>query len=466
MSPEFLGSLSTISVELRQRPSPDRFNSYSSECRRIRHSTLLTIIKKVIHCSLFIPVTMSAAAVRRRKQLAARGDSDVVGSQLKKLLDVQGAMTEETAYEALQLAQSVVRKRVNAKDYQGAADLCFTASLTILEKGRVSVASQLLTITVEVLTETQTPDSPHWTDRIAKLQAAHCNAMAKDANGQGPEAARLNRLQRDWLRAAVQWSADLGTVKYGNPEIHALLAQQCWTLSKMGQADANANSNAASTDPKANANADYFDEEDIEDFQCDAVIYMALAEKPDQIVAWLETLPEPTEQERQTGHTCPPALRDALLTRAVLCMVAMENLRDANTLVRAFLDHIVKQDSKALAISYTNKEDGKAPSHAIFCCMLLRTCEKDGRTGPLFSWLLRSFKRELEMLFKPAVVLSYTTKIGKVYFNIQPPPSMLKTMEGMMSMMGGGGGGGGGIGGMNPAMMQAAMAQMQGGGMM
>jgi hypothetical protein len=32
-------------------------------------------------------------------------------------------------------------------------------------------------------------------------------------------------------------------------------------------------------------------------------------------------------------------------------------------------------------------------------------------------------------------------------------------MENMMGMMGGGGGGGGG---MNPAMLQAAMAQMQG----
>lgn len=43
---------------------------------------------------------------------------------------------------------------------------------------------------------------------------------------------------------------------------------------------------------------------------------------------------------------------------------------------------------------------------------------------------------------------------------------MMNMMENMMSMMGGGGGGGGGMpGGLNPAMMQAAMAQVQQGGM-
>jgi hypothetical protein len=29
--------------------------------------------------------------------------------------------------------------------------------------------------------------------------------------------------------------------------------------------------------------------------------------------------------------------------------------------------------------------------------MLVRVCEKDTRTGPLYSWLLRSFKKELDL---------------------------------------------------------------------
>ena len=52
---------------------------------------------------------MSAAAARRRKQLAARQlEGDAVELKLKTLLE--GSEDEPTAYEALQLAQSQVRK--------------------------------------------------------------------------------------------------------------------------------------------------------------------------------------------------------------------------------------------------------------------------------------------------------------------------------------------------------------------
>jgi hypothetical protein len=257
----------------------------------------------------------------------------------------------------------------------------------------------------------------------------------------GPENSRLNRLQKDWLRACVQWSSDIGSIKYGANQLHELLGHQCWKLGSMPVTET-------------------MDEEDVLDFKCDAVIHMSLAEKPDTIIEWLQTLPPPTVEETKAGHTSPPALRDALLTRSLLCLCAVENLRDANTLLKAFIDKVEDRDIQELRKSYTSKDDGKAPSHVIFGCMLVRICEKDTRTGPLFSWLLRSFKKELDLLHKEQVVLSYTTKIGKIYFNLQPPPSMLNMMENMMSMMGGGGGG---AGGMNPAMMQAAMAQMGGG---
>jgi hypothetical protein len=219
--------------------------------------------------------------------------------------------------------------------------------------------------------------------------------------------------------------------------LQELLAQQCWDLSKIIE--------------KEN------EEDELIELKTDAVTHMALAEKPEQIVDWLKTLLPPTDKQTATGHTCAPADRDALLTRAVLCLCAVENLRDANTLVRSYIEKVEERTVDDLTKSYVSKDDGKAPSHIIFCCMLLRVCEKDSRTGPLYSWLLRSFKRELEGLFKTQIVMSYTTKIGKIYFNIQPPPSMMNTLENMMGMMGGGGGG---AGGMNPAMMQAMMQGM------
>ena len=174
------------------------------------------------------------------------------------------------------------------------------------------------------------------------------------------------------------------------------------------------------------------------------------------ILEWLKTLKKPTEEETALGHTCPPAVRDGLLTRANLVFLSLENLRDAYALVKGYTE-IEERDIQMLQNSYTKKDDGLAPSHLMFNTMLLRICQNDTRTGPLFQWLIRSFKRELDKL--PGNLSILTTKIGKIYFNIQPPPSMMNMMENMMGMMGGGGGGGGG---MNPAMMQAALAQMQG----
>jgi hypothetical protein len=126
------------------------------------------------------------------------------------------------------------------------------------------------------------------------------------------------------------------------------------------------------------------DDEDGEDrhsIMSDAVQAMCLAEKPLKIAAWLKTLPAPTPQELKLGHTCPPADRDSLLTRATLLFVAVENLRDANILIRAYIDDIEERNVEEMTKSYMKKDDGLAPTHLIFDCMLLRICEKDSRTG-------------------------------------------------------------------------------------
>jgi hypothetical protein len=404
---------------------------------------------------------MSAAAARRRKQLAARKQqaqeaaahgkdvTDPVSAQLQKLLteEKESLKEEATAYEALQLAQSQVRKKVHAGQYSEAVDLAITASLTILQQGRVSVASQLMTLLANVLRETHTEETAAVIDKLRELHAAQVKAMEGRT---GLEALRLNRLERDWLRRCIQWSSELGKTRFGNMQLQKLLAEQSWALSK--QLAAEGNEDAAAI---AEAMDDEDEGDELMELKCDAVTHMALAEDPMAIIEWLKTLPKPTDAETKSGHTCVPAERDALLTRSVLCFCAIENLRDASTLVRAYLDQVEERDENELTKSYTSKEDGKAPSHVIFCCMLLRVCEKDPRTGPLFSWLLRSFKRELDGLYKIQIIQSYTTKIGKIYFNIQPPPSMMNMLENMMGMMGGGG-----AGGINPAMMQAMMQNM------
>jgi Golgi to ER traffic protein 4 len=413
---------------------------------------------------------MSAAAARRRKQLAKKQEaaatateSDAVARQLQELLEDKSEETaEETAYEALQLAQSLVKKRAKAKDAAGATELAYSSALTILEKkNRVSVASQLLVLLLDVFTELHVEETEDWLTKLEVLHSAHQVALEESRASMSPiEVIRLQRLQRDWLRRCVHWSSEYGTIRFGHFKLQELLGNQSWALATLLQSQGDA------TEGQAPGAADDDDEDDIMDARCDAVIHMALAEQPEVIAKWLATLPAPTTAETKAGHVCPPGVRDALFTRAVLCMCAMENLRDANVLVQKYIT-VESRDLKTNLIkSYVDKDDGVAPSHLVFAAALLRVCEKDARTGPLFSWLLRSFKKELDRLHKPQIVLSYTTKIGKVYFNIQPPPSMMSMMENMMNMMGGGGAPGGMPGGINPAMMQAAMAQMQQAGMM
>jgi Golgi to ER traffic protein 4 len=407
---------------------------------------------------------MSAAAARRRKQLAKKqeaaataNETDAVARQLQELL-ANDDKSEETAYEALQLAQSLVRKKAKAKDAVGATELAYSSALTLLEKkNRVAVASQLLVVLLDIFAELHVEETDDWLTKLGLLHAAHQAAMEAAKDVMNPiEVIRLQRLQRDWLRRCVHWSSEYGTILFGHFRLHELLGSQSWALATLLRSQDDGTEGQATS-------VDNDEEDSIMDAFCDAVVHMALAEQPVAIGKWLATLPAPTAEETKTGHTCPPGLRDALFTRALLCMCAMENLRDATILVQQYIPLESRDLKTNLIKSYVSKEDGVAPSHLVFATSLLRVCEKDARTGPLFTWLMRSFKKELDRLHKPQIVQSYTTKIGKVYFNIQPPPSMMSMMENMMNMMGGGGGGGGMPGGINPAMMQAAMAQMQGG---
>merc|ERR1712106_574440 len=121
--------------------------------------------------------------------------------------------------------------------------------------------------------------------------------------------------------------------------------------------------------------------------------------------------------------------------------ISLENLREANSLFRAFVEKDTERDAEKLAANYMMK-GAKHPTHVTFCGSLLRICETDA--APLFSWLLKSFNVELN---RHPDLTPYTAKIGRIYFNIQPPPNMLNMMENMMTMMSAGGGMGGMPGG-------------------
>jgi hypothetical protein len=340
--------------------------------------------------------------------------------------------------------------------------------------GRVAVCSQLLTVLVNVLNETHTSPTTTWITQITELDIAHQKALNADSTMLPDERGRLQRLQLQFLRKIVKWSADCGTIKYGNSEYHALLAEHAWRMS----CDVSVVGHDGRGIQKENSHVNIVDgsEEDDDGDGLDinlrntAVTHYAFAAGGtgatniiSTLLDKLQSLPAPTSDEVAYNHTCPPSQRDALLTRTVLVLLSIENLRDATLLVRSYLSNIegpAGRTSDVLTKSYLDKTDGVAPSHVMFCCMLLRICEKDAKTAPLFTWLVRNFGNELGTMIGADSIRAYTTRIGRVYFDIVPPPSMMSMMENMFS------GGGMPGGGMNPAAMMQAMQAMQGGGRM
>jgi Protein of unknown function (DUF410). len=428
---------------------------------------------------------MSAAAARRRKQLAAKAalasqggkGTDPISDQLQSLLSSPTPLDESTAYEALQLAQSQVRKCVKSGEYEKATvTFGYEVCQSLLQKhSKASVASQLLALLGQVLTETHTVCTPEWLERIRTLDQVYLEAVVKVVSE--TEKQRLYRLHRKFLKTVLMWSDVLGDTVLGSCEIHELVAKHSWFLSQQQQQQQNqdqqvqqgggGSGNALQNQRQEELVSNKTGAAEDDDYspialQSESVTHFALAEKPMEILDRLASLPDPTAQETKLNHVCPPARRESLLTRSILVMVTMENLRDAHVLLKAYIEKVEKRDLEELKKSYMSKTDKKkSPNHVVFLSMLLSIVQKDKKTGPLYTWLLKGFSNaELAKMYKPDILKGYTTKIGRVYFDIQPPPSMMATLENMMSMMGGGGG----MGGMppiNPAMMQA---MMQGGG--
>jgi len=401
---------------------------------------------------------MSAAAARRRKQLLAKkqsaaseeapADQDPIVARLNGLLAQSSeAATDESktfeeaealAYEALQLAQSQVRKCVKNVDGQGAFDMAANVIIKLLDsKGRyIGMASQLSTQMVDALMETHTQVNDHILDTIGKIDRSFTNALmqeqkvvvnnatqasaAANSNQEDPKEVyeRLKRLHVAFLRKVIKYTDSLGTQRFGDVAIHALMAQCCWDSKEYAE----------------------------------AALHFCLAEQPQELATLLMTTPD-LPPNPPKAPALPAAERDALLTRGVIYFLALENMRDANVLLRKFVALDEGRDLDKLARSFLDKTN-KFQTHVTFCSSLLRICETEA--APLFQWLLRAFSKELSRF---PDLQPYTTKIGRIYFQIEPPPSMMSMMENMMGMMGGGGGGMS-PGGFNPAMM----AQMMGGG--
>ena len=271
--------------------------------------------------------------------------------------------------------------------------------------GRVALSSQLLSVLVNVLVETHACCTPEWIARFVELDTAYCRAIDADRNMGPDERGRLQRLHLQFLGKGLKWSNDLGSTRHGDVGMHQLLGDHCWNMScdetVVGTEKERMERVAAAVVAVDNDNDDDDDDDDSIDIglRNEAVTHYALAGNVDAILRRLKSLPGPTTEELLIGHACPSSQRDALLTRSVLVFLAIENMKDVSRLVRSYLTELENptkgRSDDELRNGYLDKTDGIAPCHAIFCSMLVRVCEKDVKTAPLFTWLVRNFGSEL-----------------------------------------------------------------------
>ena len=424
---------------------------------------------------------MSAAAARRKKQLAMRasaaaasssatiggGDipeaaSDPVRLRLDALLRDPSLSTESVAYEALQLAQSSVRRYVKLGKPDEAASAAFVTSLALLRSGgRVSVSSQLMTVLVGVLVETHRPCTPEWVKRFGELDCAHKSALDADGTMSPDERGRLQRLHLQFLKKALKWSNYLGRTRHGDPGMHALLGDHCWNMScdetvvgneaERGERAAIAAAAAASA---SGGGEEEEDDDGDDDGDCldiglrnEAVTHYALAGDVGTITRRLASLPRPTPEELAYGHVVPPpsATRSSLgrywpSSPSRTCAWPGSSLGRTYPRSKCSRPHRRRSVERRAQsrISRQDRRRGTEPRHFL---LHARAHMREGHQDRSIVHVAREELRAgVGTMHDPEAVRAYTMKIGRVYFDIQPPPSMMSMMETMMSGMGGGGG--------------------------
>lgn len=128
--------------------------------------------------------------------------------------------------------------------------------------------------------------------------------------------------------------------------------------------------------------------------------------------------------------------RDLFVTRAVLQLLCLGNMKDAN----ALRDEFVRLETEYCTMNNQSSLCLETPLMH-FTKFLLLTLERDAK--PLFLTLIDKYEPSLK---RDSNFLDYLQTIGYRYYRISPPKSGLDNMmDAMMGMFGGGGGGGGGF---------------------
>ena len=268
-------------------------------------------------------------------------------------------------YQALQLFKTQHARAKKKGDIAQAVELAYRGANVMLEKGEVNAGSELARDFVE-LVKSQ-PDFDY--DKVVQ------EIIIIDGHFAKLEGSEASREQKRFLKVAVDFTTERGPWPTGEPELHRIIA-----LAALKDSDLLL-----------------------------AMKHMLHSHHPDEIVKIIT----------KWAKSGPENERDLYLTRTVLQLLCLENLRDANAVNKGFREEFPDLDTPLTR----------------FVGFLLRTLERDAY--PLFMTLRQKYAPSLARGNTPQSSFdAYLDKIAQVYYNVAPPKSgMASMMESLMKGM-------------------------------
>ncbi|KAG2763470.1 hypothetical protein JG687_00007924 [Phytophthora cactorum] len=268
-------------------------------------------------------------------------------------------------YGALQMYKTLFMRFLkgdepSAEQQEKAATLALEAALKLIEHDQNTAATEMANLMVSVFSDFHHPVDDAHKQRIRQIDAAFQSKPQFSAD------------LAVFLKNAVKWSAEEGARKRGDPELQLLLARAYRTAG----------------DPTH------------------AMKHFLHAENPQELADALF-------QWSTQGY---PSESDLYLARAVLQLLSLENLRDANKVYEAYVTKC-QSAGRPVDLPLFN-----------FTRFLLLTLERDAL--PLFQMLQ---ERYAPALARDSSLKSYLSVIGQKFYGLQPPRSGLSSLLEMFS---------------------------------
>jgi len=297
----------------------------------------------------------------------------IVGTAGAKAERLERRIVEEgDSYGALQTCKTLHARACKKREFLEAADLVRASALALLRQADLTGAEELALLLVDTLEKGAIKTSANDAKEVVLAVAG---AFDSDTLKDRPQDAAKS--QARFLKAAISWSTltHHGTFEKGDPQLHRLAAS---AKVKMGDL-------------------------------AGAATHYLHAHEPKEFASFLF-------QWSSKGYH---GERDMFIARAVLQLLALENMKDANILLATFI---------ALG-KMQNKPVPETPL-LHFTEFLLKTVERDA--FPLFRMICEKYQKSIQR--DPSFQM-YLDRISQIYFGVQPQKrGMQAMMENMLGM--------------------------------